>query len=132
MASDLVPREMIEQKIFLIRGHKVMLGNHLAELYDVETKRLIQAVKRNKVRFPEDFMFQLRQEELRSLRSQFVTLNDYGNQLREGRSSRSRGRHPQKIGARHQIRKFGGGPRISIKLRVSSWPRGHHAFELIS
>jgi hypothetical protein len=48
MAPDLVPQGMIEQKIFLVRGHKVMLSNDLAELYQVEAKRLIQAVKRKK------------------------------------------------------------------------------------
>jgi phage regulator Rha-like protein len=73
MASDLVPHEIIEQKIYLIRGHNVMLSNHLAELYGVEAKRLIQAVKRNKERFPEDFMFQLSIDEFRNLKSQIVT-----------------------------------------------------------
>ncbi len=68
-----VPQAIIEQRIFVIRGHKVMLSNHLAELYQVEPKRLIQAVKRNKVRFPDDFMFQLSRDEFRNLKSQFVT-----------------------------------------------------------
>ena len=67
--------EKIETRIFLIRGRKVMLDSDLAELYDVETKVLLQAVKRNKDRFPEDFMFQLDQEEYEALRSQFVTSN---------------------------------------------------------
>lgn len=49
----------IEHRIFLIRGHKVMLSHDLAELYNVQTRALIQAVKRNVERFPEDFMFQL-------------------------------------------------------------------------
>lgn len=54
-----IPVERIETRIFLIRGEKVMLSTHLAELYDVEPRALIQAVKRNIERFPEDFMFQL-------------------------------------------------------------------------
>jgi len=73
MASNLIPEEIIEQKIYLIRGHKVMLSNHLAALYQVEPKRLIQAVKRNKERFPDDFMFQLTDEEFQNLKSQIVT-----------------------------------------------------------
>ncbi|MDP2653109.1 MAG: ORF6N domain-containing protein [Candidatus Omnitrophota bacterium] len=55
----------IEQRIFIIRGQKVMLSPHLAELYGVEVRVLIQAVKRNIKRFPEDFMFQLTWEEIR-------------------------------------------------------------------
>jgi len=62
-----------EQRIFIIRGQKVMLSNHLAQLYNVETKVLMQAVKRNRERFPEDFMFQLENNELRVLKSQIVT-----------------------------------------------------------
>jgi hypothetical protein len=64
----------IESKMFLIRGNKVMLSQHLAELYEVEPKILNQAVKRNLSRFPEDFMFQLTEEEDALLRSQTVTL----------------------------------------------------------
>jgi hypothetical protein len=67
--------QLIEQRIYLIRGHKVMLDQDLAELYEVETKVLNQAVKRNLARFPEDFMFQLDKAEFDSLRSQFVTSN---------------------------------------------------------
>ena len=72
MASNLIPQEIIEQKIYLIRGHKVMLSNHLAELYDVEVRSLIQAVKRNKDRFPDDFMLQLTDAEFQNLKSQIV------------------------------------------------------------
>ena len=54
-----VPVEIIERRIYLIRGQRVMLDSHLAELYHVETKALNRAVKRNLDRFPEDFMFQL-------------------------------------------------------------------------
>ncbi len=68
-----VPIERIAKKIYVIRGQKVMLDSDLAELYDVETKALNQAVKRNSGRFPEDFMFQLVPEEIENLRSQIVT-----------------------------------------------------------
>ena len=64
-----------ERRILLLRGKKVMLDSDLAELYGVEAKVLNQAVKRNRERFPEDFMFQLSKEEAAQLRSQFVTLN---------------------------------------------------------
>jgi phage regulator Rha-like protein len=64
----------IESKMFMIRGQKVMLSRHLAELYEVEPRALNQAVKRNIERFPEDFMFQLTEEEDALLRSQTVTL----------------------------------------------------------
>jgi hypothetical protein len=65
--------EIINQKIFLIRSEKVMFDIDLAKLYGVETKHLIQAVKRNISRFPPDFMFQLSDEEFANLRSQNVT-----------------------------------------------------------
>jgi hypothetical protein len=68
----LIPLEVIERRILLIRGQKVMLSTHLAELYDVETRVLNQAVKRNISRFPEDFMFQLNISEAEQLVSQNV------------------------------------------------------------
>ena len=68
----LIPVETIENKILLIRGQKVMLSTHLAELYEVETRALNQAVKRNINRFPEDFMFQLNDSEAEQLVSQNV------------------------------------------------------------
>ena len=71
--AGLIPVERIEQKIYLIRGHKVMLDADLAELYQVETRALVQAVKRNHDRFPVDFMFQLSPEEAAGMRSQTVT-----------------------------------------------------------
>ncbi len=74
----LVPHEQIARKILLIRDKKVMLDRDLASLYQVETKVLIQAVKRNKKRFPEDFMFQLKKEEFDNLRSHFVTSKKWG------------------------------------------------------
>jgi hypothetical protein len=70
--KSLIPVERIERRIFLIRGHKVMLSNDLAELYEVEPRILVQAVKRNIDRFPEDFMLQLSQEEFSILKSQIV------------------------------------------------------------
>jgi len=69
----IVPMERIASKIYFIRGIKVMLDRDLAELYDVETKALKQAVRRNIDRFPEDFMFELSKEEFKNLRSQIVT-----------------------------------------------------------
>ena len=69
-----IPVELIEKKIYLIRGLKVMLDSDLAKLYGVSVKVLNQGVKRNISRFPEDFMFQLTKEEYDSLRSQIVTL----------------------------------------------------------
>jgi hypothetical protein len=73
--KSLVPVDRIEKAILLLRGQRIMLDADLAELYGIETKVLVQAVKRNLERFPEDFMFQLSQEEFAILRSQFVTLN---------------------------------------------------------
>ena len=72
----MLPDEVVINKIYLIRGQKVMLDRDLAELYGVETKVLNQAVKRNSERFPKDFMFQLMQVDWESLRSQFVTLEN--------------------------------------------------------
>jgi hypothetical protein len=66
---------VIERKIYLIRGAKVMLDSDLAELYQVPTKRLNEAVRRNLSRFPPDSMFQLTAEELENLRSQIATSN---------------------------------------------------------
>jgi ORF6N domain len=69
----MIPDELVMNKIYLIRGQKVMLDRDLAELYSVETKVLKQAVRRNIDRFPDDFMFELTQNEFQSLRSQIVT-----------------------------------------------------------
>jgi len=74
-SKSLIPTERIEQSILLIRGEKVMLDFDLAELYGVETRTLVQAVKRNLDRFPGDFMFQLSKDELEDWRSQFVISN---------------------------------------------------------
>ena len=75
-SKSLVPSEIIEKKIFLLRGQKVMLSIDLAQLYQVEPRALIQAVKRNLDRFPDDFMFQLTWEEVSLLKSQSVISND--------------------------------------------------------
>lgn len=64
--------EIIQQQIIEIRGQKVMLDFHLANLYEIETRTLKQAVKRNKNRFPNDFMFELNENEIQNLVSQFV------------------------------------------------------------
>lgn len=69
------PNEVIINKIYLIRGQKVMLDRDLSELYQVETKRLKEQVKRNIGRFPEDFMFELTKEEFENWRSQIATSN---------------------------------------------------------
>ena len=71
--AELIPVERIQNSIFLIRGEKVLLAQQLAELYDVPVKVLIQAVKRNQERFPDDFAFQLTRQEFANLKSQFVT-----------------------------------------------------------
>ena len=68
-----IPDELVMGKIFLIRGKKVMLDRDLAELFGVSTKVFNQAVSRNLLRFPEDFMFRLSKEESKNLRSQIVT-----------------------------------------------------------
>ncbi|KXS33168.1 MAG: hypothetical protein AWT59_0725 [Candidatus Gallionella acididurans] len=69
--------EQIESRMFLIRGQKVMLSTHLAELYEVEPRILVRGVKRNIARFPEDFMFQLNPEEFANLKSQ-IGISSWG------------------------------------------------------
>ena len=69
----LIPDDIISSKIYLIRNQKVMLDKDLSELYVVETKQLKRQVRRNLERFPEDFMFELSQQEFHNLRSQFGT-----------------------------------------------------------
>ncbi len=78
MRASLVPAARIERAILVLRGHKVLLDADLAALYEVETRVLVQAVKRNLERFPEDFMFQLGPEEVEALRSQSVTSKNPG------------------------------------------------------
>ena len=80
MKKDIIiTNEIISNKIYLIRDQKVMLDRDLAELYQVETKRLKESVKRNIERFPEDFMFELTQNEFQNLRTQFATSSWGGN-----------------------------------------------------
>ena len=71
-SKELIPIEVIERRVYSIRRHKVMLSPHLADLYEVEPRVLVQAVKRNIDRFPSDFMFQLKRSEFAALKSQFV------------------------------------------------------------
>ena len=73
-----IPDIQVERHILLIRGEKVILDSELAILYEVETRALLQAVKRNMARFPTDFMFQLSKEEFNHLRSQSVISNRGG------------------------------------------------------
>jgi hypothetical protein len=69
----IIPREKIESHIYLLRGEKVMLSTDIARLYQIAPRVLVQAVKRNLERFPDDFMFQLSSEEFTDLKSQIVT-----------------------------------------------------------
>ncbi|KKW32338.1 MAG: KilA-N, DNA-binding domain protein [Candidatus Uhrbacteria bacterium GW2011_GWA2_52_8d] len=79
MSTDVVPIELIESKIYVFRGKNVMIDRDLATLYGVETRVLNQAVRRNVQRFPEDFMFQLTDQESQNLRSQIVISSlEYG------------------------------------------------------
>ncbi len=72
-SQSVVPAERIERSILVLRGQKVMLSTDLARLYGVEPRVLVQAVKRNVDRFPEDFMFQISQDEFANLKSHLVT-----------------------------------------------------------
>lgn len=76
--TSLIPIERIECKILIIRSEKVMLDADLADLYDVETKQLVRAMKRNIDRFPDDFMFQLSDSEFDVLRCHFGTSSQWG------------------------------------------------------
>ncbi|MFH1874879.1 MAG: ORF6N domain-containing protein [Pseudomonadota bacterium] len=73
MITNLIPTENIQQMIYLIREEKVMLDSDLAKLYDVQTKAINRAVKRNRKRFPSDFVFQLTNQEVAALRCHFGT-----------------------------------------------------------
>ncbi|OQA01824.1 MAG: ORF6N domain protein [Bacteroidetes bacterium ADurb.Bin408] len=77
-----IPDEAIIDRIYVIRNQKVMLDRDLASLYGVETKRLKEAVKRNRKRFPEDFMFEMTQQEFNIWRTQFVTSKSDNKGLR--------------------------------------------------
>mgnify|MGYP002626714869 CR=1 FL=1 len=88
--KEILTVELIRNCVYMIRGQQVMLDSDLAGIYGYELKAMNQQVKRNIERFPEDFMFQLKQEEIPSeyIKSQFVTLNESGNK---------RGLHVKKI-----------------------------------
>ena len=77
-----ITESIIESKIYVIRGQKVMMDSDLAEMYGVETKVLKQAVKRNMDKFPDDFMFEMTDKELSNWRSHFVTSNSLKMGLR--------------------------------------------------
>lgn len=76
--GPIVPRSRVQQAILSLRGNHVILDEYLAALYGVETKVLVQAIKRNLSRFPVDFMFQVNRSEFDRLRSQFVTSKGRG------------------------------------------------------
>ena len=79
---EIIPLEFLQRRIFIIRGQKVMMDTDLAGLYRVTTKRLNQQVRRNKSRFPSDFMFQLTARETANLRSQIATSSWGGRRYR--------------------------------------------------
>ena len=83
--------QSIQNRIYEIRGERVMLDFDIALLYETETERLKEAVKRNIKRFPEDFMFQLTKEEFESLRLRIETLEKQGNSLRTQIATSNRG-----------------------------------------
>jgi hypothetical protein len=92
MKNQVLPIEGVEKLILLLRGEKVLLGQQLAKLYGVPVKVLTQAVKRNRSRFPEDFMFQLSREEFDQLKLHFLTSNEAGS-LRSQFVTLKRGQH---------------------------------------
>ena len=81
-STQLIPAEAIERRIYLIRGHKVMFDRDLAELYGVPTKRPNEQVKRNRERFPADFMFQFSKAEDENLKSHIATSTSWGGRWR--------------------------------------------------
>jgi hypothetical protein len=83
--SLMIPDELVTNKIYLIRGKKIMIDRDLAELYQVETRVLNQAIRRNIDRFPEDFMFQLTDKEFENWKSQIVISNSEKIGLRQRR-----------------------------------------------
>jgi len=94
MSKELVVSQMhIENRIFTVRGVQVMLDRDLAEMYQVETKVLNQAVKRNIERFPSDFMFQITEPERKALRSQNVTLKEESLRSQNVILENNRGKH---------------------------------------
>ena len=88
-AVKIIPDETIIRKIYILRGNKVMLDFDIAALYEVETKVLNQAVKRNADRFPDDFMFRLSLKEWQAMRSQFVTASSEDIEIQRDKTMRS-------------------------------------------
>jgi len=74
--SIVIPDEVVISKIFMIRGHRVMIDRDLASLYGVETRALKQAVRRNIERFPEDFMFEMNKKEFNQWREENITVSE--------------------------------------------------------
>ena len=97
--------QIIQSKIYEIRGCRVMLDSDLATLYQVETKALKQAVKRNIDRFPEDFMFELTKEETECLRSQIVTLEKGADDETKGLNKKSSS-HKKKFSPSMDVREL--------------------------
>src|ERR1044072_286957 len=91
MSNTLIPAERIEKSILLIRGERVMIDSDLAMLYEVETKIVNRAVKRNLLRFPDDFMFQLTVKETKALRFHFGTSKGRGGRRYQQYLSKKRG-----------------------------------------
>ncbi|MBA4137335.1 MAG: DNA-binding protein [Opitutus sp.] len=114
MNAALLPTERIERRVLLLRGEKVILDMHLAELYEVTTAALNQAVKRNPARFPSDFMFEVTDREIvQILRSQFVTSSEekylkslVHSDILISQSVISKGSAPGKGGRRKVMRAF--------------------------
>ena len=112
-AKSVVPVTRIQSMIYVIRGHKVMLDNDLAELYGVTTGRLNEQVKRNIERFPEDFMFQLTQEEYEILKSQIATSRSWGGR-----------RHPPNAFTEHGAVMLASVLNTDIAVQASKCSRG--------
>jgi hypothetical protein len=100
-----LPPELIKRRIYVIRGREAMLDSDLAELYQVPTKRLNESVRRNKDRFPQDFMFQLDKKEEESLRFQIETSS--GNSLRSQNATLETGRGKYSKYAAHAFTEHG-------------------------
>lgn len=87
--AKIIPDETIIRKIYVLRGQKIMLDYDIAAIYDVETKRLNEQVKRNIERFPDDFMFRLTAKEWQNMRSQFATASSEVVDLQNSKNMRS-------------------------------------------
>jgi len=107
--------EVIKNRIYEVRGQRVMLDRDLAELYNVETKVLNQAVKRNIDRFPEDFIFQLDRKDVFLLKSQQITVNEYNADLRSQIVTSS----PEDTDAE-------GPTRLKSQIATSNWGGGRY------